>query len=431
MNGRRRWTNKSRLDATVQGCVAWLRKMASAIALAAIAAAVLVSPLLVGKSRLGAGSPKLVSDIGLVSNADNAPTVTTVTAETRRLETRTIVSGSLVAREEVSVGTESQHARIQAVLVEEGDQVHEGQILALLASDLDEIAVSMNEVEIERASALLLQSESSIALEEANLDLARKALERAQPLSRSGVTSLDALEQREADVKVAKAKLRTAQQTRRVAVAERAIAYVKRRELMTRLEKNRIRAPATGIVTERIARLGDIASADAPLFRLVRDGLVEFEAMAPMRLVGRVQTDSPVVVTVQGMGTAVSGTLRHIAPSVDPSTRMARLRIALPQSDVLKIGAFARAELPYVEGRSLVLPLAAVRQAPEGAQVDVVTSGVVERRSVVTGEQTAEQIQILSGLREGEHVVLRASGIVQAGMRVRQVPVASVLASSK
>jgi HlyD family secretion protein len=131
------------------------------------------------------------------------------------------------------------------------------------------------------------------------------------------------------------------------------------------------------------------------------------------------------------MGTAVSGTLRHIAPSVDPSTRMARLRIALPQSEALKMGAFARAELPYVEGTSLVLPLAAVRQAPEGAEVDVVTSGVVERRSVVTGEQTAEQIQILSGLREGEHVVLRANGIVQTGMRVRQVPAASVLASSK
>ncbi|EJL51154.1 RND family efflux transporter, MFP subunit [Rhizobium sp. CF122] len=426
MNIRRPWTNTSAPpDSRVLRRATLLRKAATATALATIVVAILVSPLLVGK---GAGSPPRA-----VPGAGGAPTVTvtTVAAERRRLETRAFVSGSLVAREEVSVGTESQHAKIEAVLVDEGDKVREGQVLAILSSDLDEIAVSMNDVEIERANALLLQSESAIALEEANLDLAQKALERTQPLSRSGVTSLDVLEQREADVKVANAKLRTAHQTKRVAVAERAIAYVKRRELMAQLERTRVRAPAAGIVTERIARLGDIASSDAPLFRLVKEGVIEFEALVPMRIVGRIQPHSPAVVTIQGMGTTVSGTLRHVSPSVDPSTRMARLRLALPQSEALKIGAFARAELPYIEGTSVVLPLTAIHQAPEGAHVDVVISGIVERRSVVTGERTAEQIQVLSGLTEGEQVVLRAGGIVQVGTHVRPVPAAAVLASNR
>lgn len=430
--GMRRPPNITSLLSTA-GLMTLPRKMVSATALVAIALAALLSPILVGRSLFGADSPPPSAETAPAIGTPSEPTVTvtTVAAEIHTLETRTFVSGTLVAREEVTVGTESQQARVRAVLVDEGDRVREGQVLAILSSDLDEIAVSMNDVEIERANALLLQSESAIALEEANLDLARKALERARPLSRSGITSRDALEQREADVKVATAKLRTSQQTKRVAVAERAIAYVKRRELMARLERTRVRAPGAGIVTERIAKLGDIASSDAPLFRLVKEGVIELEVLVPMRIIGRIQPHSPATVTIQGAGGPITGTVRHISPSVDPATRMARLRISMPPSEDLKIGAFAQAGISTVEGTSVVLPLSAVHQMPDGARVDVVTAGIVESRVVVAGARTAEKIQILSGVAQGERVVLRAGGIVEAGMRVRAVPATSILASSR
>ncbi len=413
-----------------------IAKIGGAAALAAVAATIFNSSFLEGKALAGRGAR--LSDMPSLTLGNTRPgdqaatTVTTIVAERQSLEMRAIISGSLVAREEVLVGTESpRSARIQSILVEEGDRVREGQVLAVLTSDLDEIALAMNDVEVERANAMLMQSESAIALEAANLELAHKALGRAKPLSRTGITSLDTLEQREADVKVADAKLRTSHQTRRVALAERAIADVKRRELLARLERTRIRAPSSGVVIERLAKRGGTATGEAPLFRILKDGLVEFEALVPAGTVAHIHASSTANVGIPGVEGWIAGTVRQISPVVDPLTRMARVRIALPKMEGLRLGAFARAELPYREEMSVVLPLTAVHLTPDGALVNVVVSGVVERRQIVTGDYSGERIQVRAGLDAGEQVVLRAGEIVRAGTRVNPVPAAFSLASNR
>ncbi|WP_457579806.1 efflux RND transporter periplasmic adaptor subunit [Ensifer canadensis] len=356
--------------------------------------------------------------------------VSVVNASPGALTTTSTVSGSIVAREDVLVGTESEGAGIRSILVEEGDAVREGQVLAVLTSDLDEIALAMNDVEIERANALLTQSESTIALAQTNLDLAGKALARAHPLSKSGVTSLDVLEQREADVLVAEAKLATAQQAKRVALAERAIALVKRRELTAHLERTRVRAPASGIIVERFARVGDIATGKAPLFRIAKDGLFELEALVPMRMVDRVRFATAASIYISGMEVPLAGTIRHLSPRIEPSTRMARVRIALPSTATPRLGAFARAEIRTTEQMQIVLPLSALQPTREGSQVQLVANGTVETRAVVTGRRTAEAVQIVSGVTAGEQVILRAGGLVRAGMRVTTVLPAAVIASN-
>ncbi|KOF21419.1 RND transporter MFP subunit [Ensifer adhaerens] len=392
-------------------------------------------PMVVGNLSSTAGSAMAVATgTGPASALDGAGaavmSVSVVNASPSALTTTSTVSGSIVAREDVLVGTESEGAGIRSLLVEEGDAVQEGQVLAVLTSDLDEIALAMNDVEIERANALLTQSESTISLAQTNLDLASKALARAHPLSKSGVTSLDVLEQREADVLVAEAKLATAQQAKRVALAERAIAMVKHRELTARLERTRVRAPTSGIIVERFARVGDISTGKAPLFRIAKDGLFELEALVPMRMMDRVGPATAASVSISGMAAPLAGTVRHLSPRIEQNTRMARVRIALPAAATPRLGAFARAEVRTTEQLQIVLPLSAVQSTTDGSQVLLVANGTVETRAVVTGRRTAEAVQIVSGVSAGEQVILRSGSLVRAGMRVTAVLPAAVIASS-
>jgi HlyD family secretion protein len=407
--------------------------MVGSVALVAVAALLAAAyPMVVGNLFPTAGSAMAVAtgstDPTSVQNAA-VMSVSVVNASPGALTTTSTVSGSIVAREDVLVGTESEGAGILSILVEEGDTVQEGQVLAVLTSDLDEIALAMNDVEIERADALLTQSESNIALAQTNLDLASKALARADPLSKSGVTSLDVLEQRQADVLVAEAKRATAQQAKRVALAERAIALVKRRELTAHLERTRVRAPASGIIVERFARVGDIATGKTPLFRIARGGLFELEALVPMRMMDRIGPATTASIYISGMG-PLAGTVRHLSPRIEQSTRMARVRIALPPTATPRLGAFARAEIHTTEQMQIVLPLSAVQPTADGSQVQLVANGTVETRAVVTGRKTAEAVQIVSGISAGEQVVLRSGGLVRAGMRVTPVLPAAVVASN-
>lgn len=413
------------------------RRKIGSVALVAFATLLAAAcPMVVGNLSSTAGSAMAVAtgSTGPASALDGAGaavmSVSVVNASPSALTTTSTVSGSIVAREDVLVGTESEGAGIRSILVEEGDAVQEGQVLAVLTSDLDEIALAMNDVEIERANALLTQSESTISLAQTNLDLASKALARAHPLSKSGVTSLDVLEQREADVLVAEAKLATAQQAKRVALAERAIAMVKHRELTARLERTRVRAPTSGIIVERFARVGDISTGKAPLFRIAKDGLFELEALVPMRMMDRVGPATAASVSISGMAAPLAGTVRHLSPRIEQNTRMARVRIALPADSTPRLGAFARAEVRTTEQLQIVLPLSAVQSTTDGSQVLLVANGTVETRAVVTGRRTAEAVQIVSGVSAGEQVILRSGGLVRAGMRVTAVLPAAVIASS-
>lgn len=424
----------ARQPGTKRGANHGRRRTVGSVALVAAAALLATAyPMVVGNLSPTSGTAMAVAtgSAGAPSVDDaSVMSVSVVNALPGALTTTSTVSGSIAAREDVLVGTESDGAGILSILAEEGDTVQEGQVLAVLMSDLGEIALAMNDVEIERANALLTQSQSTIALAQTNLDLAGKALARADPLSKSGVTSLDVLEQRQADVLVAEAKLATAQQAKRVALAERAIAFVKRRELTAHLERTRVRAPASGIIVERFAHVGDIATAKTPLFRIARDGLFELEALVPMRMLDRIRPETAASISIPGMETLLAGTVRHLSPRIEPTTRLARVRIALPPTVTARLGAFARAEIRTTEQMPIVLPLSAVQPTADGSQVQLVTNGIVETRAVVTGRKTAEAVQIVSGISAGEQVVLRSGGLVRAGMRVTPVLPAAVIASN-
>ncbi|HEV7433415.1 MAG TPA: efflux RND transporter periplasmic adaptor subunit [Pseudorhizobium sp.] len=370
-----------------------------------------------------------------VTSDGYAPEPISVTVVKVRRETFTstlVVSGSLIAREEVFVGSELEAATIAEILVEEGDRVTQRQVLARMKSETAKAALDMNEAQIERADAMIAQSDSAIEEAEVAYLLASNIYDRARTLSSSGAASMDALEQRRAGAETARVRLQSARHARNLALAERSLAQAQRRDIFIRLERSEVKAPASGVVVQRLARLGMQVSGDSgPLFRLIQDGTIELEALVPMSDLARFERGLQAEILVAGAAMPVAGQVRLVASRVDVASRMGSVRIAILSEDALRVGAFARARIHLRKPGSLVLPLSTVLFGGDGNYVQVVKDGIVESRTVTVGEYGDGAARIEAGLAEGEHVILTAGAWVHAGERVAARMTTQVVASNR
>jgi RND family efflux transporter MFP subunit len=333
-----------------------------------------------------------------------------------------LATGSLVAREEILVGPEVEGLRVTEVVADEGQRVKKGDVLAKLVADTLEAQVAQNDAGLARATAAIAQAKSSIVQAEARLVESRNAYERAKPLRTAGHMAESAFDQREQAARTAEAQLLAAQDGLKVAEADKAQVEAQRRELMWRRGRTEVVAPADGIISRRIARVGGFAAGSAePMFRIVAKGEVELDAeVVETRLAG-VKEGQDARVEVTGLGT-IAGKVRLVSPEVDKSTRLGRVRIYLGDNPGLRVGAFARGTIETAKGAGLAVPASAVLYSPDGsALVQVVREGRVETRRIKTGLAAASLIEVKEGLSEGDLVVARSGTFLRDGDAVRPV----------
>lgn len=354
------------------------------------------------------------------------PAVTVAAVSTQHFLDSVLVNGSLVARGEVLIAPEVEGLRIVELAAEEGDVVHKGQILARLEQESLEAQLAQNEAALARTSAAMAQAQSQIAQAEARLVEARGSFERAEPLKKSGVVSDAVYEQREAAARAAAAQLAAARDGLKLAEAERAQIQAQRREITWRRSRIEIRAPVDGLISRRSARVGALATAiGEPMFRLAAAGEIELEAEVPEADMGRLQDGQSARITVAGTG-EVSGTVRLVSPEVDRVTRLGKVRVFLGAGRALRIGAFGRGMIEVARSQGLSVPSAAVMFTADGAHVMVVVDDdAVRARRVKVGLMSPEQIEITSGLADGELVVAKAGTFLRDGDRVRPIRVAT------
>jgi RND family efflux transporter MFP subunit len=352
-----------------------------------------------------------------------APAVTVVRAAMAPLTDTVLVTGTLVPRLEVLVAPEVEGLRVVELLVEEGDRVTKGQVLARLEQETLKVQLAQNEATLARASAAIAQAQSNIAAAEARRVEASNAFDRARPLRQSGTVSESTLDQREAAFRTAVAQLKAAQDGLKLAEAEKAQVEAQRRDVAWRLSRTEVRAPVDGIVSRRNARIGGLGSGAAvaqPMFNLIADGQIELEAEVPEADLAKLKAGQAATVTVAGAG-EVKGTVRLVMPEVDKATRQGRLRIGLGDAPGLHIGSFGRGAVVLRSATALVVPTSAVLFNAEGAYVQIVSGNRVVSRKVVAGLQTGEVIEIRGGLAEGEAVVARSGTFLRAGDAITPV----------
>lgn len=352
-----------------------------------------------------------------VQQPSAGPAITVTTARRGEIVQSVVVSGSMIARDEIMVTPEIDGFVIVELLAEEGERVAAGQVLARLSRTTLEVQRSQSEAQIQRAEAGVDQAKAQIVEAEANLVQANNAFDRTKALRDSGNASLETFDLRSAAARAAQARLNSAKQALAIMTADLALAKAQDKDIAVKLARTEIRTPKAGIVSRRNARLGamaTLASAE-PLFKIIADGAIELEAEVAEVELPSLRIGQKVAVTPAGATQALQGEIRLIAPEVDKASRLGRVRIALKDNPPVAIGSFARGVIETGRKNNLVLPLSAITYTRAGATVQAVKDARVTTKKVELGLIGDGRAEIVSGLAEGESVVARAGTFVRDG----------------
>jgi RND family efflux transporter MFP subunit len=327
--------------------------------------------------------------------ADAAPNVTVVVPGRHDVVTQISAVGNVAARRDMPVGVAGDGGIVRQVLVEPGDWVRAGQVMAIVDRSVQQ----------QQAAALA----AAILQNRADAELAASNLSRAKALVGRGFIS-------KADIDTKRAALDAA--NARVAVAQ---AQLKQQQaLIGRLD---VRAPTGGLVLTRAVEAGQIVGAGTlPLFRVAENGAMELQARLAEADLARLHVGAPATVTPVGTTRGIAGRIWQVSPIIDPTTRQGMVRIALPYDPALRPGGFAAAEIGGGAGELPLLPESAVMSDGGGNYVYVVGSdNRVSRRPVKVGEVDDRGVSIQSGLAGTERVVASAGAFLNVGDRVTPV----------
>jgi RND family efflux transporter MFP subunit len=321
--------------------------------------------------------------------SDQAPRVTVATPGRQLVNTVITATGNLTARREMPVGVAGEGGQVLRVLVEPGQWVRAGQVLAVVD----------RQVQVQQ----IAQLEASIRVAQADANLAQSELNRAQALVERGFISRADIERRTAQRDSAAARVRVAQ-------AQLA-------ESRARTGRLDIRAPAAGLVLTRGVEPGQVIGAGSGvLFRMARGGEMELQAQLSEADLARVSVGSRATVRPVGAARDFDGQIWQISPVIDPQSRQGTARIALAYAPALRPGGFAEARIVAGSAQVPLLPESAVMNDEQGPYVLIVgQDNKIERRGVTPGDINDRGIPIVGGLTGTERVVLTAGAFLNVG----------------
>ncbi len=321
-----------------------------------------------------------------------AQAVTVIIPGRTQVEGTINATGTLAARRELPVGVAGEGGQVVQVLVEAGQWVGAGQVLAVIDRSVQnqQSASQSAQIQVAQADARLAQ---------ANLDRALRLVDRGF-ISKADVDRLTA--------------------TRDAASARVRVAQAQLGELRARTARLNIVAPAAGLVLERNLEPGQVIGAGSGvLFRMARGGEMELAARLSESDLAALATGVSALVTPVGTDVQFNGQIWQIAPVIDPQTRQGIARIALPYDAALRPGGFATAIIRSGSVSAPLLPESAIQSDAKGSYVYVVgRDNKVARVDVKTGIVTRRGIAIMEGLGGNERIVLRAGGFLAPGEKV-------------
>jgi HlyD family secretion protein len=321
-------------------------------------------------------------------------TVTTGKPTQATLPLRLSANGNIAAWQDASVGSEASGLRLAEVLVNVGDFVKRGQVLAVFAS--------------ESVQADVAQARAGVAEATANLADATANAERARTLQTTGAMSTQQINQFLTGELTAKARLESAKAT------------LQQQEL--RQKHTQVLAPDSGIISARSATVGAVVGAGTELFRLIRQGRLEWRAEVTSAELGRVKTGTKVQVTTAS-GAKVDGKVRMVAPTVDPQTRTALVYVDMntkPDGSAVKAGMYARGEFELGASGALTVPQQSlVVRDGFNYLFKIGADNKASQQKVDVGRRVGDQVEITQGLAADAVIAISGAGFLNDGDTVR------------
>ena len=326
------------------------------------------------------------------SDAAQAPTVSVAVPGRVRVAGKINATGSLAARHEMPVGAVGDGGEVSEVLVNAGDWVRAGQMLAVID----------RQVQAEQ----LANSAANVAVADADARLAEANLQRALKLVDRGFIS--------------KANVDQLTAARDAAAARVKVAIAMRNEDDARLHRLNIVAPSDGLVLERDVEPGQVVGpGSGVLFRIAEHGQMEMRARLSEADLAQLSVGQTARITPAGASTTYTGTIWQLSPAIDPQTRQGSARIALAYAPAIRPGGFASAEINAGAVEAPLLPESALQADNQGSYVYVLgPDNRAQRQSVHIGLITDRGVAITAGLTGRERVVLRAGAFLSVGEKV-------------
>jgi HlyD family secretion protein len=314
------------------------------------------------------------------ANTNAYPALTVTLAKVQRVEFTEKVSanGNIAPWQEVVIGSELNDIRLNSVLVNVGDVVKKGQLLATFSAETIEAELAEAKGNLAEAEALAKEAENNAA--------------RSRTLLNTGALSNQQLDQFSSLAETAKARLEVS----------KAIVSAKK----IRLNNTKIYAPDSGVISARNATAGSIVSSGNELFKLIRQSRLEWRAEVISTDLPKIKTNMPVKITAED-GSVFDGKVRKISPTVDMQTRNSLVYVDLPQNLSVKAGMYAKGEFLLGQSIGVSVPQQALVMRDGFTYAFIVVDNHAKKIKVKTGERIGNSVQILTGLTLNQEVVAK------------------------
>ncbi len=296
--------------------------------------------------------------------------------------------------------------RVEQVLVEAGDRVVAGQVLAVVERHETELQAAQAAAQVEAATTVLAQARVAVRP-------ARQQLDRVRALRDAGLAS-------EADVEAAESANRAALAAVRTAESQVPVARAAADVVAETLKNADVTSPISGTVVQRLVDPGSQAFPGQPLFRIQDLEELRMEGAVDAASLARLRPNQAVeIASVDVGGAGARGVVTRIAPSLDPATRRADVEVAIRDPDAALLpNALATAVVVVGRSSRLAVPEAAVVSLPAGPAVYVVREG----SAVAVQPQLAPAVDgycpVISGIAAGDEVVVSGQAKLSDGAAV-------------
>ena len=317
--------------------------------------------------------------------------------------------GNVRAEQTTQVASQMM-GNIVEIRVHEGDRVKTGQVLAIVDD-------AQPRSRVEQAAGALTAAEKEVSAAASDLALADSTMKRYQQLYEEKSVSPQEFDE-------IKARYRSAEARRDMAVAGQAQANSGLTQTRTSLGYARIRAPFTGVITEKKADAGTLASPGTPIFTIEDTRSYRLEATIDESDMRIARIGQVVPITIDALGDAdLSGKVVQIVPAADPTSRSFLVKVELPSDSRLRSGFFGRARFPRGERTSLLIPRSAVVERGQLQGVYVIDANqIAGLRYITLGRTAGDQVEVLSGLQAGEKLIAAPGDRELGGKRIATQP---------
>lgn len=313
--------------------------------------------------------------------------------------------GTVQAARKSTVASQTS-GNIVEIRAREGDRVGNGQILAVIDDTQQRAALA-------QASAAMAAAKQQVSLADSQLALTEATKNRYEQLYAKKSVSPQEFDEVNARYQAASAQ-------RDFARAEQERAGASLTQAQTALGYTQVRAPFAGVVTQKLADVGTLASPGTPVFEVEDTNRYRLEATVDENNMGFVRVGIRVAVNIDSLGRRdISGTVAQIVPVADPASRSFVVKIELPPDARIRAGLFGRAR--FLRGRrdALLIPRTATFERGQLQGVYVIgPGGIASLRYVTIGASSNDQVEVLSGLQEGEKLVAAPEGRELGGKQI-------------